>query len=252
MDTGFDAAMGLVERGLADEFVRRRIVEIAGDFGLEIGMVALEREQEVGLVTGDPGGDIGLAAHGIDGDDGAFELLGLGEMIDEFGNGGDLVGLLGHGGLGEGEAGIGGIGGEHMHGFDAAAAAMRAPRGFAVDGDEIVAVRPELLDPGLETGGEELRIDAVEQSPQPARAWHAEMELGKLPEHIGMGIAPGFDILEIIARTDGCADAQQQHFVQWIHDPLGIALIRQTAELLQEQAKPGTGAFLGEDIRGED
>jgi len=35
-----------------------------------------------------------LAAHGVDGDERALKLFGLGELIEKIGDGGDLVGLL--------------------------------------------------------------------------------------------------------------------------------------------------------------
>nr|WP_283817623.1 hypothetical protein [Bradyrhizobium diazoefficiens] len=39
-------------------------------------------------------GDLDMAAHGVNGDQGAFELADLGKLVEKLGDGGDLVGLL--------------------------------------------------------------------------------------------------------------------------------------------------------------
>ena len=73
-----------------------RGVEIGLDLGFEGRLIALERQQIIGLVGDDLVGDVDLTAHGIDGDERAFELLGFGELIEQVRDGGDLVGLFGH------------------------------------------------------------------------------------------------------------------------------------------------------------
>lgn len=77
----------------------RRGAEIVGDIGLQSGLLALQRQQEVGLVRHDLVGDLDLAAHGVDADEGALELTGVGQIVEQLGNGGDLVGLLRHAAL---------------------------------------------------------------------------------------------------------------------------------------------------------
>jgi hypothetical protein len=47
-------------------------------------------------VFDDLGGDLDLTPHGVDGDEGAFELSFLRQMIEQDGDGRYLVGLLGH------------------------------------------------------------------------------------------------------------------------------------------------------------
>ena len=74
----------------------RRGAEIVLDIGLQRRLIALEGQQVIGLMGDDPVGDLDLAAHGIDTDQRALELLGLGQMIEQIGDGGDLVGLLWH------------------------------------------------------------------------------------------------------------------------------------------------------------
>ena len=57
-------------------------------------------------------GDVHLTAHGVDGDDGALESPGLGELIEEIWDGGDRVGFLGDASLGEDPLGRAGVGAE--------------------------------------------------------------------------------------------------------------------------------------------
>ena len=73
-------------------------------------LIALEAEQIVGLVCHDLVGDGDLAAHRIDGDERAFELLGLGELVEQIGDRGDLIGLFRDRELRQCQTGIGGVG----------------------------------------------------------------------------------------------------------------------------------------------
>jgi hypothetical protein len=79
-----------------------------------------------------------------------------------------------------------------------------APRCLAVDGDEIMAIRPERRNPALETTPEQDRIDAVDEVAQPALAGNAEVEFREAAQKGEMAFAPGGDLVEIIATTYGC------------------------------------------------
>ena len=151
--------MALLDGGFGDEFVGGRGAEIVLDIGFEGGLVAFEGEQVIGLVGDDLVGDLDLAAHGVDGDERAFELLGLGELVEQLGDGGDLVGLFRNLKLRQGQPGVGGVGAERMQGFEPLALVVGAPRRLAVDGDEVVPTRPERRDPALEAASEQDRID---------------------------------------------------------------------------------------------
>ena len=76
-------------------------------------------KQKIGLVLDDLGGDLDLTPHGVDGDEGAFELFHLGQMIEQDGDGRDLVGLLGHAQLRQRQMGVGRVGAERMQRFEA-------------------------------------------------------------------------------------------------------------------------------------
>ena len=60
--------------------------EIGFDFRFQRRLIALQRQQEIGLVLDDFGGDFDLASHGVDGDESAFELPRRGQLIEQHGD----------------------------------------------------------------------------------------------------------------------------------------------------------------------
>ena len=102
-DAGFDPAMALFDRGFPNDLAVRGGAKVVLDLSFQGQLVALQGEQEIGLVGDDFVGDLDLAAHGIDGDQRSVELPGLGEMIEQFRDGGDFVGLFRHAELRQGE-----------------------------------------------------------------------------------------------------------------------------------------------------
>ena len=81
---------------------------------------------------------------------------------------------------------------------------VRAPRGLAVDGDEVVAAGPECSDPAFETSPEENGIDAVDKRAQPAFAGNAEMECREAPQKIQMMRAPPNQSVQGIMPPSQC------------------------------------------------
>ena len=53
-----------------------------------------------------------------------------------------------------------------------------------------------------------------------------------------MMLAPGGDLVEIVARGDGGAGQQQQDLSQRKDDPPGLAIVRKPRKMLQEQSHP--------------
>ena len=53
--------------------------------------------------------------------------------------------------LRQGQTGVGRVGAERMQRLQALAFIVGAPRGLAVDGDEVVTIGPQRCDPALET-----------------------------------------------------------------------------------------------------
>src|SRR5438874_8611586 len=122
-----------------------------------------------------------------------------------------------------------------MQGFEPFAPVMGPPRGLAVDGDEFVAVRPERRDPAVETAAEQDRVDPVDEGAHPALARDPVMEFRKAPQKAEMVFAPGDDVVEVVAGRNGGAGYQQQHLLERIHYPPGLAAIPELGELLQKQ-----------------
>jgi hypothetical protein len=103
--------MALLDGGLfAHEFGGGGGAEIVLDIGFQRRLVAFEGEQIIGLVGDDLVGDLDLTAHGVDGHQRARELVGLGQVIEQDRDGGDLVGLFRNAQLRQGQLGIGGVG----------------------------------------------------------------------------------------------------------------------------------------------
>jgi hypothetical protein len=85
----------------------------------------------------DSAGNDGIGGDGVDGDQGALEAATCGKPLKQDGDGGGLAALVGDRLLAEHEPAGGGEGGDQMQGARVGLAVMTAPRGLAVDGDEI-------------------------------------------------------------------------------------------------------------------
>jgi hypothetical protein len=88
-------------------------------------------------------GDVGIASHGVDGNQGAFEV----EAFQKDWDSGDLVGFFLDRLLAQHEPAAGGEGRHQMQGLLAGLAIVAAARGLAVDGNERGLVRPAFGDP---------------------------------------------------------------------------------------------------------
>ena len=100
MAADFDTAVVAVGGLGGLEFLGRGVVEIAFDVVVQSGLVVFDGEEVVGAALEDGGGDLGLAAHGIDGDQRAFQF----EALEQQRDGGDFVGFDVGGFLAEDEA----------------------------------------------------------------------------------------------------------------------------------------------------
>src|SRR4051812_46565897 len=99
-------------------------------------------------------------------------------------------------------------------------AVVRAPGGLAINGDEVVAARPKGGNPALEAAGEQERVDAVDEGAQPALAGDAVVEGREAAQNGEVVLAPGDDVIEVVARSKGRAGDQQQHLVKRVeHAP---------------------------------
>lgn len=149
------------------------------------------------------------SAHGVDSHEGAFELPCLCKMIEKLGNGGDLVGFFGHSELRQRETGVCRVSAERVRRLQPFAFGVRAARGLAVNGDEVVPLGPKRLDPALETAPEGQGIDAIDhrwrsiatarsQRARPALAGNAVMERREFSQKIQRMFAPSGGLVEIV------------------------------------------------------
>ena len=136
-------------------------------------LVVLHGQQVVGLGVEDGLGDVRIASHGVDGDQGAFEVEALHQRRD----GGDLVGFFVDRLLAQHQPAVGGEGRDQMQGLLPALAVVAAPRGLAVDRHQVGLVRPAFGHPRRKTGRKQLRIDPIHDRAQPVGARDAVVKL---------------------------------------------------------------------------
>lgn len=98
-------------------------------------------------------------------------------FVDKIGNGGDFIGLVGNMRLRQDQPGACRVGAERVQGFQALAPVVRTPGGLAIDGDEVMAIRPQGANPVVEAFAEQNRIDPVDRNAQPALTGNAEAKL---------------------------------------------------------------------------
>ena len=118
---------------------------------------------------------------------------------------------------------------------------MAAARGLAVDGHQVLPIRPALGDPGHEAGRKQLRVHAVHQRAQPVGAGNAPVEIQVATQEIQPGLAPIDDVLIIVARADARADHQEQNLLQRIHHPPRRPIVLDHRKVVQQQPQARLG-----------
>jgi len=223
-----------MRHGPSLEFGGRRGVEVVFGIGFERRLVAPEGEHIIGLVGDDLVSDLDLTAHGIDGHQRTFDLLGLGKFIEEIRDGGDLVGLFRHAELRQDQSCRGRVCTERVQGFEPLAAVVGAPCGLAVDGDEVVPVRPQRRHPTRKAACEQDRIDPIDELAHPTLTRNAVMEFRKGAQEIEVLPAPSANVFEIVATGDRRTDDQQHHLLERIHHPPGVPVIAKFGKMVQQ------------------
>ena len=64
------------------------------------------------------------------------------------------------------------------------------------------------------------------------------MEGREPAQEIKVVLAPGDNVVEVVARGDRRADDQQQHLLERVHDPPRFTVIPQFGKMLQEKGHP--------------
>ena len=92
---GLYAPMALFQGRRGDHLVGRSAAKVVEHVGFEGRLIGFEAEHILGAMIDDLLSDRCLAAHRIDGDDGPVQLAGIGQGIEQIGDGGDLIGFSG-------------------------------------------------------------------------------------------------------------------------------------------------------------
>ena len=136
----------------------------------------------------------------------------------------------------------------------ARAAVAAAPQALAVERDQVGRIGPKRQSPVHEASFEQLRIDPVEQRPQPVLARNPEEILGVAPQERQVQFAPIGDLVVVVASSHAGAGDQKQHLPQRIADLGRFARVRDTAEVIQQQrqAVPDENRLHGRPPRESD
>jgi hypothetical protein len=129
MGSDFEPAMALLGSLRALELIGRCRIEITLDVGMKGRLVVLHGQKVVGLGIKDALRNVRIASHGINRDQGAFEVDAFHERRD----GGDLVGFFVGRLLTQHELASGGERRDQMQGLLPALTVVAAPRGLAVE-----------------------------------------------------------------------------------------------------------------------
>ncbi|MBV8852832.1 MAG: hypothetical protein JOY91_05500 [Sinobacteraceae bacterium] len=113
---------------------------------------------------------------------------------------------------------------------------MAAARGFAVNGEPVGTIRPALAHPGGADGLEQRRMDPVHQDGQPAPAGHTRRGAA---QKVQVCLAPGGDMVIVVAVGEAAADPQQQDLWERIEDAADIARILDLRQVLEQDGKTG-------------
>src|SRR3954451_23647793 len=132
--------------------------------GLEgVAVIGLQRQEIVGTLRPDPGGDLLLASHSIERHDAAVEMQG----VEQLGDGGDLVRLAVDLALTEHQSLIARPGTDEMQRAVIVAAAAGTPDGLAVDRHHLALdLARQGLCPSRKTALERVRIEQHEDPPE--------------------------------------------------------------------------------------
>jgi hypothetical protein len=197
---------GPASRGAILEAGGALLAEEIGDVAMQRRLVVLERQQVIGAPVANDGGDLLLAADGIDGDNGAFQA----EQREKLGNGGDLVVLGTDGELTQHQALARRPGRDHMDRPLAAAAVEGAPQRLAINRHDLSDVLLQGCRPGDEGDLETLRIERVEHVREGIVARNAMGEGQKASQKIELGLAIFLDFDPALRAAQNADQATQQ------------------------------------------
>ena len=182
-------------------------------------LVALDGQEVIGASITNGLGDGLLAAHGVDGHQGALEF----QHFQQAGDGDDFVFFGVNRFLAENEALLRCPGRDHMQRRSPLALVAATPGCLAVDGDDLGSRKigtggPQAFRPGHEIVPEGIVIQRVEQVVQRVMAGNAALERQKTTQKVQMQPAPQRNIREAFGSGHLAAQHQKHDLVQRIQD----------------------------------
>src|SRR5258708_3388757 len=196
-------------------------------------LVAFEGEDVIGLLVEDFLGDVALAAHGVDGDDGALDR----QHVEKRRDGDDLVGLVRHFDLAEHEALARREGRHHMdRGFSAFLVGGAAQR-LTVDGDHIRRHADQLGNPGDEATLEFRSVEGRENVAEVVVRGRPVPERQEPAKKLDLLLAEPRDIDEGFRSGKHCEQAQQQHLFERIDHLAALPRIGEICKTLQKNKR---------------
>ncbi len=174
-------------------------------------MVVLNRQDVIRLLVDDGLSNVLLTAHGIDGDDIAFEV----EQFDQQRQRGDLIGLPAHRYLAQKQACFAGPGTDQMQRVGALVAIVRATQRLAIQGHVRAAQGgTQVGQPTLQAHEQGRRIELGKDPAQGIVGGNAVGQFQKTPQEGELGFAEAFDIHPGIGIGHHAAQGQDQHVLQ--------------------------------------
>ena len=239
---GFDAAMAGIGLDMAGdgyvlEAARHLLVEKEFDIVAQAALIAFDAEHVIGLFVDDLCGDLLLAAHGIDGDDGALE----GQQVEKLGDGGDLVGLLIHRPCAQHQLLLGTPGRDHMHRTPVPGPVEGAAKGLAVHRHDAFERAGKRLRPGDEAGLEGGRIERPENQPELVVARCAVRKGQKTAQERELRLAEQRHAHPAVGAAQHRAQRQQQHLIKRIEHLERLARVGKISKMpkkIKLPAKP--------------
>jgi len=202
---------------------------------VQTGLVVLDREQVVTATIEDGLGNPGLRPHGIDGDERAGER----QAFQKERNGCDLIGLGLTCLLPEYEALAAGPCRDQMQRPTVLAAVVSAPRGLAVDGDDLGrgggrSGLAQVFDPGGEALSEQHAVDGVDDIVEGVMTGNACLEGQQAAEELMMHLAPAPDLHEIFCPRQCAAQHDQQDLRQGKQNLPRLTRVMQRGEVVDK------------------
>jgi hypothetical protein len=187
----------------------------------------------IGLLVEDFLGDVALAAHGVDGDDGAVDC----QHIEKRRDGDDLIGFVRHFDLTEYDALARRESGHHVDRRFSASLVGGAARRLAVDGDHIRRHADQLGDPGDEATLEFRRVEGRENVAEVVVRRRSIAERQEAAKKLDLLLAEPRDIDEGFRSGKHSEQAQQQHLFERIDHLAALPRIRKIRKTLQKNKR---------------